>query len=168
MGCAWRSITIGVLSSLVATFVWAFIAAKARESRARSFVGEYLMHGPPPETEPLNITVRIEYGSFWRNCWRNLIGQALALEIFAEHGKLGSAPAPGTEEWSGLVDVLGPSPVASGSFRYRDREGGILRLVLTDDPDVITEHAIPYDPGHKAFVRTLKRIKVQKVEVTRG
>jgi hypothetical protein len=124
------------------------------------FVGKYLMHGPPPKTGPLDIPVRIEYESFWRNCWRNLIGQALALKIFAEHGQLGSAPAPGTMERSGLVDVLGPSPVASGSYRYQGREGGVLRLVLTDDPDVITEHATPYNPRHDPFVMTLKRIKV--------
>lgn len=156
MACTGETIVIGVLSSLVATICWALTAALARRFRARSFVGKYVMHGPPPTMATIDITVRIEFDSFWKN----LISGALVLRIFAEHGR--TRRAPGTEEWRGSLELPGLSGLASGFYQYPDREGGALRLVLLKDSESIIEHGTPYDPKYEPFVRTLKRIHAQK------
>lgn len=151
---------IGILSSLVASVVYAtlalFIAARARKARARPFVGKYRMLGPHT-LKPTGGTVIIAYED---DLLKNLMGPTPMLGVFAEHG---TGNAPGTEDWTATVEVLGLSEIASGFYRYPNRDGGALRFaIVANNPDQITEYATPFDPADVPFKLVLERCKRSK------
>jgi len=145
---------LSILTSLIASIVWAAIAlvlaAHIRRERARRFLGTYEMRELYAE-EPRGGTVTIEYA---KSLWGYLILPTPLLSVFAEHG---TGPAPGTEDWSGTVEVVGPSHFATGFYWHPNGQGGALRFVLSEDFIRITEHGIPHDPAQKEFVRLLVR-----------
>jgi hypothetical protein len=144
---------VGIASSFVASLVYAVLALIftecVRRSRAKPFTGRYRMFGPDG-SKPTGGTVRIER----RNWVENLLSSAPILTVFAEHG---TGRAPGTEDWSGTVEVLGLSKTANGYFSYPDRAGDALRFELSDRADEITEYGTPFDRESGPFVRVLKR-----------
>jgi len=86
--------------------------------------------------------------------WKNLTISAPLLSVFAEHG---AGKAPGTEDWEATVEVLGLSEMASGFYRYPNREGGGLRFALSGfDADQIIEYGTPFDQS-APFIRVLIR-----------
>jgi hypothetical protein len=146
---------LGVLSSLVASFVyaalWLLLNALIQRSRAKRFVGVYRMFGADG-SEPTGGTVRIE-----RKNWReDLLSSSPALAVSAEHG---AGRAPGTEEWNAIVEMRGFSNTASGYYSYRNRSGGSLRFELFDGGKEITEYGTPFEPGSRPFILTLKRVR---------
>jgi hypothetical protein len=147
------SILVGVLSSLVAAAVFWFLSALAaeriRRSRAKPFIGRYRMFTSDGSTPTLG-TVRIER----KNWIENLLSSAPILTVFAEHG---GGKAPGTEDWTATVEVLGLSKTASGYYSYPNREGGALRFTLSEGAAEITEYGIPFDRQSQPFVLVLKR-----------
>jgi len=140
-----------IFASLTAGAIWAafalLIAASVRYLRARPFKGEYDMF---EQTGARNsVTVIIEHR--W---WRNLIVLTPVLRVVAEHT---SGPQIGAEEFSGYVEVLSLSDIANGFYWYRCRDGGALRLVLSNDRREITEYGNPHRRQEDAFVKVLRR-----------
>jgi hypothetical protein len=144
---------LGIAGSLVASVLYAvfaiLITEHVRKNRAKPFTGSYGMFGPSG-LQPTGGIVRIE-----RKNWReNLFSPAPVLEVFAEHG---SGRAPGTEDWSGNVEVLGFSKIATGYYWYPNRAGGALRFKLSDDADQMTEYGTPFNAQSSPFMLVLKR-----------
>lgn len=144
---------LGIASSFVASVVYALLAILisecVRRTRAKPFTGTYRMFGSDG-SKPTGGTVRIER----KNWAENLLTSAPILTVFGEHGTAG---APGTEDWSGTVEVLGLSYTASGYYAYPNRAGGALRLELSRNADEITEYGTPFEPESGPFIRVLKR-----------
>jgi hypothetical protein len=144
---------VGIASSLVASLIYAALALliteRVRKNRAKPFTGIYRMYDPSG-SQPTGGTVRIER----KNWMENLLSSAPILTVSAEHG---TGPAPGTENWTCTVEVLGLLKTASGYYSYPNREGGALRFNLSDDANEITEYGTPFDPQSRPFIRILKR-----------
>jgi hypothetical protein len=146
------TILIGILSSLIASFVFTgmtlLVNERSRRRRAKPFVGKYRMFGADGLLD-LGGTVKIER----KNWGENLMSTAPILTVVAEHG-LGRAP--GTEDWTGTVEVLGTSDTAGGYYTYPNRQGGALRFKLSRNEEQVTEYGTPFD-NSKPFIRILKR-----------
>jgi hypothetical protein len=143
---------IGIISSFIASLVYAGLALLAtecvRKRKARPFTGKFRMFGPDGSTLT-GGSVTIE-----RKAWtENLLNSGPILTVYAEHG---TGRAPGTEDWSGTVEVLGLSKTASGYFSYPTRAGGALRLQVSNDGEEITEYGTPFDPESRPFIRVLR------------
>jgi len=143
------SVTIGIIASLIASLMFAvlsrLLAVLNYRSRARRFTGKYRMLDQYNEI-PRGGTVVLEY-----HLWEQLWAPAPVLNVFAEHGT-------GAKDWTGAVEILGISNVASGFYAHGDGAGGALWLTLASDNQQITEHGIPSDPQYQDFVRRLQRI----------
>jgi hypothetical protein len=94
---------------------------------------------------PYGGTVAIERGSLV--AW---LSSDVLLNVTARHANY-------VVEWTAVVEVLGYSGMASGFFQYADRSGGELRLMVSDDRDVITQHGTPHKG--EPFTNLFKRIK---------
>jgi hypothetical protein len=144
---------LGVVSSFVASIVYAFLAIliseRIRRARAKPFTGKYRMF-ESDGSKPTGGTVRIER----KNWGENLLTSAPILTVFGEHG---TGCAPGTEDWSGTIEVLGLSKTATGYYSHPNRAGVSLRFELSNDADEITEYGTPFDPQSRPFMKVLKR-----------
>jgi hypothetical protein len=144
---------IGVLSSLIASFVYAcltvFVTESVRRRRAKPFTGKFRMYDHLG-SRATGGTVSVER----KNWTENLLSPAPILAVFAEHG---TGASPGTENWTGTVEVLGLSKTATGYFSYANRDGGALRFKLSQDAKEITEYGTPFDTHDRPFIRVLKR-----------
>jgi hypothetical protein len=141
-----------ILTSLVASVVYGLVGLIVRgiinSSRAKPFVGSYAMldlHGIAR-----GGSVRVEY-----TCGvTGFLNSTPRLIVFAEHGV---GTEPGTEDWSGQIEVQAFSNVALGSYTYRNRFGGALRFQLSDDGREMIEYGFPYSNDHP-FIRISRRI----------
>jgi hypothetical protein len=101
-------------------------------------------------TQPTGGSVRIE-----RNSWlENMLTTVPVLMVSAEHQ---TGAAPGTEDWTATVEILGIARIANGHYSYRNRTGGALRLELTGNSDEIAEYGTPFNPDSEPFIRILRR-----------
>jgi hypothetical protein len=144
---------IGVISSLIASLVYAGLAVLTtefvRRERAKPFTGKYRMYDHLG-SQATGGTVTVER----KNWSENLLSSAPILMVFAEHG---TGASPGTENWTGTIEVLGLSKTATGYFLYPNRDGGALRFKLSQDANEITEYGTPFDTNDQPFRRVLKR-----------
>ena len=151
----WPSILTGIGSSLVASVVFALIGLliKARGQRvsASRFTGTYRMF-ERDGTEPTGGTVRIERIDWWED----LHSSVPHVAAFAEHR---TGNAPGTEDWSAVVEVRGHSTTATGYYTYPNREGGSLRFELMNGGNEIAEYGTPFDSKSSPFIKRLKRVQ---------
>ena len=141
-------------TSLVAAVVYAVLAllakAIAQYHRAEPFTGTYEMFDVEGSTRR-GGTVRIE-----RTNWKaDLVSFQPNLTVSAEHG---TGHDPGTTDWTATVEVLGLSKTASGYYSYPNEDGGALRLVLSNDDEII-EYGTPFNPQYRPFRLVLKRKK---------
>jgi hypothetical protein len=88
-----------------------------------------------------------------RNWFHDLLSPEPVLTAFAERE---DGPAPGTFEWSAIVEVHGFSNTASGNYIYEDRGSGSLRFELSANENEITEYGTPFNPEHQPFIVVLK------------
>jgi hypothetical protein len=143
-----NELTIGAVSSVAAALVLlaaqCCVAWHKRCRKSRRFVGIYKMLDAK-DGHSYCGSVAIKRGS--RIAW--LSSDAL-LNITARH-------ANEVVEWKAVVEVLGYSGMASGFFQYADHTGGALRLMLSDDRNVITEHGTPHKG--EPFTNLFKRVK---------
>jgi hypothetical protein len=140
---------IGVAGSVVASLAFllaaCFNATLVRRSKAKRFLGTYRM---------LNVATREPYGgtvSIERGGRVSLTSHVSLLAVTAEH-------RDGTEDWTAVVEVLGYSRIATGYFTYRKlHDGGEIRLQVSDDGQIIEEHATPHKSN--PFSNLLDRIQ---------
>jgi hypothetical protein len=142
-----HDLLIGAVGSVIASVVLLAVQGAAawskRYRKSQRFIGSYQMLNA--ETgNPYGGTVAIKRGS--RVTW---LSSDVLLNITAKHANY-------VVEWTAVVEVLGYSGMASGFFQYPDRSGGALRLMLSDDSDVITEHGTPHKG--EPFTNLFKRI----------
>lgn len=155
-GCSmWTSVLIGVASSFVASVVFALIGllikAYIQKVRANRFTGTCQMF-ERGGLQPSGGTVKLERGKWWED----LQSFAPSITVFAEHG---TGRAPGTEDWTAVVEVSGHSATATGYYAYQNREGGSLRFELTNSGNEIIEYGTPFDPKFSPFIKRLKRMQ---------
>ena len=147
----WNSILTGVLSSAIASFVFLIAAwiqaARIRAAKAREFVGKYQLLNAETNA-PYGGTVQIAYEP---GRYRFSTDTATMLDLFAEH-------RVGDEDWTGVVEVLGYSGMATGFYHYgkRLRDGGTFRLMLSKNCEEITEQGTPHKGP--SFTNVMRRI----------
>ena len=144
-----HELLVGAVGSVIASMVLLAVQGAAawnkRYRKSQRFVGSYQMLNAGTG-QPYGGTVAIKRGS--RVTW---LSSDVLLNLTAKHANY-------VVEWNAVVEVLGYSGMASGFYQYANRSGGALRLMLSDDSDVITEHGTPHDEG-KPFTNLFKRIK---------
>jgi hypothetical protein len=111
-GSFWPSIESNLVASVVFAGLALLINAGIQWKRAKRFTGLYRMFGPDG-SKPTGGTVRIE-----RNWFEDLLSSAPILTVSAEHG---NGRAPGTEDWTARVEVLGFTGIATGYYSYPNR-----------------------------------------------
>jgi hypothetical protein len=147
------SLVTGVVGSLIASVVFSatavLLSAVRRRAKGKDFVGTYEMFDASGG-KSRGGTVTISRGGWWES----ILSPRTLLNVYAEHG---TGRNPGTEDWRADLEVLDPPQLASGMYRFPDRQAGLLHLLLKFPQEEITEYATPYDG--EPLIRVLKRLR---------